>query len=113
MLLVVFLDVVEEFFAFEDLDVGGEAEDEAGGAFEAVDGGGEDPFAVDAFEVFFGQGVFLHEEGLGAGVELEGDGFDGGAGHAEDVPAGLSQRASFSELGFSLNAFRRDGSVWT
>ena len=85
MFLVVFLDVVEEFFAFEDFDVGGEAEDEAGGAFEAVDGGGEDPFAVDAFEVLFGEGVFLHEEGLGAGVELEGDGFDGGAGHAEDV----------------------------
>ena len=83
--LVVFADVVEEFFAFEDLDVGGEAEDEAGGAFEAVDGGGEDPFAVDAFEVLFGEGVFLDEEGFGAGVELEGDGLDGGAGHAEDV----------------------------
>lgn len=39
MFLVVLLDVVQEFLALKNLDVGCEADDEAAGAFDAVDGG--------------------------------------------------------------------------
>ena len=68
--LVVLLDVLQEFLALKDFDVGGEADDEAAGSFNTIDGGVEDPFAVFALEILFGQREFLQEEILGAGVKL-------------------------------------------
>ena len=46
MFLVVLLDVVQEFLALKNLDVGGKADDEAASAFDAVDGGPEYPVAI-------------------------------------------------------------------
>ena len=83
--LVVLLDVLKELFALEDFDVGGEADDEAAGAFDAVDGGVEDPFAIYALEFLLSQREFLQEEILGAGVKLQGDVLDLGANHPEDI----------------------------
>ena len=65
------MNVVPKLITFNDFDVGCKTYDEAAGAFQAVDGGFEKPFAIFTFEVFFGQREFLHEEAFRPGVELQ------------------------------------------
>ena len=48
------------YIPLDDLDVGRKANDKAAGAFQAVDGSTEEPFAVFALEVLLGQREFLH-----------------------------------------------------
>ena len=85
MLLIVLLDVVQEFFALEDLDVGSKSDDKAASAFYAVDGGPEHPVAVLPLEVLFCQRKFLQQEALGASVELQGNLFVQRPRHPEDI----------------------------
>lgn len=85
VLLGVFLYVFSKCIAINNLDVGGEADDEAAYAFEAGDGGVEEPGFAVLFEVFGGHREFFHEQGFGAGVEPEFDGDGSFAGHTEHI----------------------------
>ena len=56
----VVFDVLDEFLGFDDLDVVGEADDEAGDAAKVGDWRVEKPMIIVVEEdVAFGQGVFL------------------------------------------------------
>ena len=85
MFLIVLLDVVQESLALEDLDVGGEADDEAAGAFDAVDGGLEDPGAIFPLQVSFRQWILFHQKALGTGVQLQDHLLYRRACHPEDI----------------------------